>query len=278
MPGDQLILKARSCATERGIWKFAAQALRRRRAGGRGDTAVHDARAHRKRRRDDGARRHDPSDRHRRSRRPARAGRRGRPVRRDRRARARSARAPPSAPHAVIDGHTRIGRDNRIFQFASLGEAPQDKKYAGEPTRLEIGDRNTSASSARSTAARAGRGRHAARRRQLDHGLRPHRARLPGRQPHHPRQQRQLAGHVERRRLAILGGFTGVHQFCRIGAHAMTGVGSVVLADVPPYVMATGNTARPAWHQLRRTEAARLQRARRIAGIRRGYKTLYNPG
>ncbi len=93
--------------------------------------------------------------------------------------------------HNVITGHTTIGRDNRIFHFCSIGEANQDKKYAGEPTALEIGDRNTIREYCTDQSRHgAGRGRHAPRQRQLDHGVLPHRARLPGRQPHRLRQQR----------------------------------------------------------------------------------------
>ncbi len=129
-------------------------------------------------------------------------------------------------PHVVIDGHTRIGRDNRIFQFSSIGEMPQDKKYAGEPTRLEIGDRNTIREFCtfnRGTVQDAGVTRlgndnwimayvHLAHDCQVgNHTIFANNA--------------QLAGHVHVGDWAILGGFTGVHQFVRIGAHSITGDG-----------------------------------------------------
>jgi UDP-N-acetylglucosamine acyltransferase len=94
-------------------------------------------------------------------------------------------------PHVVIEGHTTIGKDNKIFQFASLGAAPQDKKWAGEPTRLEIGDRNTIREFVHlQPGHRPGRGRDPPGRRQLDLGLRPPGARLPGRQQHDLLEQR----------------------------------------------------------------------------------------
>jgi UDP-N-acetylglucosamine acyltransferase len=93
-------------------------------------------------------------------------------------------------PHVVISGHTRIGRDNEIHPFCSIGGAPQDKKYAGEPTLLEIGDRNTLREYVTMNCGTAqDGGRDPRRQRQLDHGLRPCRARLPGRQPHHHGEQ-----------------------------------------------------------------------------------------
>ena len=114
----------------------------------------------------------------------------GRALHRHRPACDASAPARPSAPHCVIEGHTTIGRDNRIFQFASLGAIPQDKKYAGEPCELLIGDRNTIREFVHLQHRLAGRRRRDPhRRRLLDHGLHPHRARLPGRQPCHPGQQ-----------------------------------------------------------------------------------------
>jgi hypothetical protein len=90
--------------------------------------------------------------------------------------------------HCVIEGRTTIGRDNRIFQFASLGAIPQDKKYAGEPTELVIGHRNTIREFCTFNIGVQAGGHHGGRR-QLDHGLRAHCPRLPGGQPHHPRQQ-----------------------------------------------------------------------------------------
>lgn len=181
-------------------------------------------------------------------------------------------------PHVVISGHTQIGRDNKIYQFSSLGEAPQDKKYNGEPTRLEIGDRNVIREFCTfncGTVQDVGTTRvgndnwimayvHLAHDCQVgDNTIFANNA--------------QLAGHVRVGDYAILGGFTGVHQFCHVGAHSITAVGSVVLKDIPPYVTAAGNTAKP--HGI---NAEGLKRrgfsAATLTNIKRAYKTLYRTG
>src|SRR3989338_4077654 len=181
-------------------------------------------------------------------------------------------------PHVVINGHTRIGRSNRIFQFCSLGEIPQDKKYANEPTRLEIGDHNTIREFCTfnlGTAQDAGVTRvgdhnwimayvHLAHDCQVgDHTIFANNA--------------QLAGHVEVGDHAILGGFTVVHQFVKIGAHIITGMGTILLHDVPPYVLASGNPC--ARHGI---NAEGLKRrgfsSPAIMAIKRAYKTLYKSG
>lgn len=180
--------------------------------------------------------------------------------------------------HAVVTGHTQIGRDNRIFQFTSLGEAPQDKKYAGEPTRLEIGDRNTIREFCTLNAGtiqdagvtRVGNDNWIMAYVHIAHdcvvGDRVIFANCT-----------QLAGHVHVEDWVILGGFTGIHQFCRLGAHSMTAIGSVVVHDLPPYVMAQGDTAKA--HGLN-TEGLKRRgfSAEAIAGIRKAYKTLYRSG
>ena len=181
-------------------------------------------------------------------------------------------------PHVVIEGRTRIGRDNQIFQFASLGAAPQDKKYAGEPTRLEIGDGNTIREFCTfncGTVQDAGVTRlgndnwimayvHIAHDCQIgDHTIFANNA--------------QLAGHVHVGDYAILGGFTGVHQFVRIGAHSFTAIATVLVHDLPPYAMAAGDTAKPYGinsEGLRR----RGYSAQALAAIKRAYKTLYKSG
>jgi UDP-N-acetylglucosamine acyltransferase len=147
-------------------------------------------------------------------------------------------------PHTVINGPTRIGANNTIYQFASIGEAPQDKKYAGEPTRLEIGDGNTIREFVtinRGTVQDEGITRlgsdnwimayvHIAHDCRIgDHTIFANNA--------------SLAGHVRVDDYAILGGFTLVHQFCSIGAHAMTAFGSGISLDVPPYVTVGGSPA-----------------------------------
>jgi len=180
--------------------------------------------------------------------------------------------------HTVINGHTRIGKNNRIFQHSVLGEAPQDKKYAGEPTRLEIGDGNMIREFCTfntGTVQDAGVTRlgddnwvmayvHLAHDSQV--GSHTVLANMV-----------TLAGHVTIHDHVILGGFTGVHQFVRIGAHAITGISSVVLQDVPPYVMVSGSSARPYGinaEGLKRRGFAPTA----IAAIKRAYKTLYKSG
>jgi len=182
------------------------------------------------------------------------------------------------AEHVVIRGRTRIGARNRIFQFNSIGEEPQDKKYAGEPTGLVIGDGNTIREFCTlNTGTAQDRGVttigdnnwimayvHVAH--DCDVGSETVLA-----------NGVTLAGHVSIGNHAILGGFTAVHQFCRIGAHCMLGGGSIVLQDVPPYVIANGNSAQP--HGVN-TEGLKRRgfSAEAIAAIRRAYKTLYKSG
>lgn len=181
-------------------------------------------------------------------------------------------------PHVVVEGRTTIGRDNRIFSFASIGGDPQDKKYRGEPTSLEIGDGTTIRECVtinRGTVQHRGVTQvgsdawimayvHIAHDCIVgDHVI--------------IANSTNLAGHVEIGDWVILGGATQVHQFCKIGAHAMTGVATVVLHDIPPYVMASGNTA--AAHGIN-SEGLRRRGfdAGRINAIRRAYKTLYKSG
>ncbi len=181
-------------------------------------------------------------------------------------------------PHVVINGHTRIGRHNRIFQFCSLGEIPQDKKYANEPTRLEIGDHNTIREFCTfnlGTAQDVGVTRlgnhnwimayvHLAHDCQVgNHTIFANNA--------------QLAGHVEVGDYAILGGFTVVHQFVRIGAHIITGMGTILLQDVPPYMLVSGNPAAP--HGINSEGLKRRgYTSAAIMAIKRAYKTLYKSG
>jgi len=181
-------------------------------------------------------------------------------------------------PHVVITGCTRIGRDNRIFQFSSLGEIPQDKKYSGEPTRLEIGDRNVIREFCTfncGTAQDIGVTRvgsdnwimayvHLAHDCQVgDHTIFANNA--------------QLAGHVFVGDYAILGGFTVVHQFCRIGVHSITAMGTIALQDIPPYVTAAGNTAKPYGINTEGLKRRGFDRTA-LSQIKRAYKTLYKSG
>ena len=180
--------------------------------------------------------------------------------------------------HVIIEGPTTIGNDNIISPFTSLGAPPQDKKYSGEPTRLEIGDRNTIREFCtfnRGTAQDAGVTRvgndnwimayvHLAHDCQVgNHTIFANNA--------------QLAGHVKVGDWAILGGFTVVHQFVRIGAHSLTAMGTILLQDLPPYVTAAGNTASPFG-----INSEGLKRRgfspEAIAEIKAAYKTIYKAG
>lgn len=181
-------------------------------------------------------------------------------------------------PHVVITGHTRLGEGNRIFQFCSIGEEPQDKKYAGEPTRLEIGDYNVIreyCSFNTGTVQDVGITRmgdhnwimayvHVAHDCQIgNHTIFANNA--------------TLAGHVHIHDYAILGGFTGVHQFCRIGAHSITGIASVVRQDVPPYLTVAGNPLAPFGINSEGLKR-RGYSAESLAALKRAYKTLYKSG
>ena len=180
--------------------------------------------------------------------------------------------------HAVISGHTRIGSRNRIFHHVSLGEIPQDKKYAGEPTRLEIGDDNVIRECCTfniGTAQDLGYTRLGDRNWIMAYVHLAHDC-VVGNEAILANCV-QLAGHVEIGDFAILGGFTGVHQFCRVGAHAITGVSSVVLADVPPFITAMGNTAQPYGVNTEGLKRRGFANAV-IKEIRRAYKTLYRSG
>lgn len=178
-------------------------------------------------------------------------------------------------PHVVIDGYTRIGQDNRIFQFASLGAAPQDKKYADEPTRLEIGDRNTIREFCTfncGTVQDAGVTRLGNDNWMMAYTHLAHDCQVGNRTIF--ANNAQLAGHVQVGDWAILGGFTAVHQFVRIGAHSMTALGTILLQDLPPYVTASGNTARA--HGINSEGLKRRGfSAEAIMSIKRAYKVLY---
>ncbi len=181
-------------------------------------------------------------------------------------------------PHVVISGHTRIGKNNRIFQFSSLGEIPQDKKYAGEPTRLEIGDDNTIREFCTfnlGTAQDVGVTRignknwimayvHLAHDCQIgNHTIFANNA--------------QLAGHVIVEDYAILGGFTVVHQFCQIGSHVITGMGTILFQDIPPYFTVSGNPASP--HGINSEGLKRRGfSSGAVMAIKRAYKTIYKSG
>jgi UDP-N-acetylglucosamine acyltransferase len=177
--------------------------------------------------------------------------------------------------HCVIDGHTTIGTDNHIFQFNSLGAQPQDKKYAGEPCELVIGHRNTIREFCTfniGTVGDAGVTRvgddnwimayvHLAHDCQVgNHTIFANSS--------------QLAGHVHVGDWVILGGFTVVHQFCRLGAHSFTAMNSLLFADLPPFVMCQGQPA-----QARSMNFEGLRRrgfsAERVQVVKAMHKALY---
>ena len=181
-------------------------------------------------------------------------------------------------PHVVIDGRTRIGADNRIFPFCSIGAPPQDKKYAGEPTAVEIGDRNTirefctfNCGTAQDAAVtRLGNDNWIMAYVHLAHDCQVGNNTIFA-------NNAQLAGHVRVGDYAILGGFTVVHQFVSIGAHSITAMGTILLQDLPPYVTAAGNTAKP--HGINSEGMKRRGFApEAVAAIKSAYKTLYKSG
>ena len=150
------------------------------------------------------------------------------------------------APHVVINGPTTIGADNRFFQFASIGDAPQDKKYQGEPTRLQIGDHNVFRESCtvnRGTAHDQGVTRIGSDNLFMAYAHVAHDCVVGNNTVF--ANCAALGGHVEIGDWVILGGLTAVHQFTKIGAHAFLAGGAIVTRDVPPYVMVAGNPAAP---------------------------------
>ncbi|WP_240635983.1 acyl-ACP--UDP-N-acetylglucosamine O-acyltransferase [Caldimonas tepidiphila] len=181
-------------------------------------------------------------------------------------------------PHCVIEGHTTIGADNRIFQFCSLGAAPQDKKYAGEPTELRIGDRNTIREFCTFNLGTVqdggvtsiGNDNWIMAYVHLAHDCRVGDGTIFA-------NNSQLAGHVIVGDRVILGGFTVVHQFVKIGAHSMTGMGTVLFQDVPPFVMATGNTAKAHGFNLEGLKRRGFS-AQRLSAVKQMYRSLYRRG
>ena len=181
-------------------------------------------------------------------------------------------------PHVVLEGHTRIGRENRIFQFSSLGGVPQDKKYSGEPTRLEIGDRNTireyctfSIGTAQdSGATHIGDDNWIMAYVHIAHDCQVGSDTVFA-------NGASLAGHAHIGDWAILGGFSGVHQFVRVGAHSFIGAFALLLQDLPPYVTVGGSPAVP--HGIN-SEGLRRRgfSTESIAAIKRAYRILYRKG
>ena len=180
--------------------------------------------------------------------------------------------------HVVLKGPCVIGRDNHIFQFASIGDDPQDKKYAGEPTRLVIGDRNTIREYCtinRGTVQDAGVTRVGNDNWIMAYVHIAHDC-VIGDQTIFANNS-TLAGHVHIGDWAILGGFTAVHQYCHIGAHTLTGIFTSVTKDIPAYVLASGQPAVP-----RGINAEGLKRrefsSNQISNLREAYRALYRQG
>ena len=178
----------------------------------------------------------------------------------------------------VINGPTRIGQDNRIFQFASIGEVPQDKKYHGEASLLEIGDRNTIREFAtinRGTEegggiTRLGNDNWLMAYIHIAHDC------LIGNYTTFANGA-SLAGHVTVDDYAILGGFTLVHQFCAIGENVFCGMGSAIGKDVPPYLMVSGNPAQPYGLNIEGLKRRGFDKDV-IRGLKEAYKVIYRSG
>jgi len=178
-------------------------------------------------------------------------------------------------PHAVVTGWTKLGSHNRIFQFASIGDAPQDKKYAGEPTRVEIGDRNVFREYVtvnRGTTHDKGITRVGSDNLFMASSHVAHDCIVGSHCVF--ANLATLGGHVEVDDYVILAGFTGVHQFCKIGAHAFIANNTAVTRDVPPYVMAVGHPAVP--HSINATGLSRRGfTPEQVRNIKNAYRTLY---
>ncbi len=178
-------------------------------------------------------------------------------------------------PHAVIKGPTDIGAGNRVFQFASIGDDPQDKKYAGEPTRLEIGDRNVFRENCtvnRGTGHDSGVTRIGHDNLFMAYSHVAHDCVVGSNTVF--ANCAALAGHVEIGDCVTLGGLTAVHQFTRVGAHAFLAGGAIVTRDVPPYVMVAGNPAEP--HAINSIGLKRRGFSEeRVRAIREAYRLVY---
>ena len=180
--------------------------------------------------------------------------------------------------HCVIEGHTTLGQDNRVFQFASLGGAPQDKKYAGEPTRLVIGNRNTvrefctfnTGTTQDDGVTRIGDDNWIMAYVHIAHDS------IVGNQTILANNA-TLAGHVQVGDYAIIGGLTGLHQFTQVGAHVMAGFASHISQDVPPFMMVDGNPL-----AVRGLNLEGLRRRgfspERLSAIKQMHRLLYRQG
>jgi UDP-N-acetylglucosamine acyltransferase len=182
------------------------------------------------------------------------------------------------ASHVVINGPTKIGRNNRIFQFSSIGEEPQDKKYHGEPTLLEIGDNNLIRESVtinRGTVQGGGITKVGCNNWIMAYVHIAHDCIIGD--DNIFANNASLAGHVVVDQQVILGGFTLVSQFNHLGSHCFSAMGSVISRNVPPYVLVSGHMAEPVGinvEGLRRRSFTDTQ----IRNIRQAYKLVYRSG
>ena len=181
-------------------------------------------------------------------------------------------------PHCIIDGHTRAGEDNVFYRFCSIGAMPQDKKYAGEPTRLEIGDRNTVREYVTfntGTVQDVGVTRLGSDNWVMAYVHVAHDCQI-GDQTILANGV-QMGGHVHIGDWAIVGGLAAIHQFGKVGAHAMVGGSSALHKDVPPFVMASGNPCVPVGINVEGLKRRGFA-AEEISALRDAYKIIYRRG
>jgi len=181
--------------------------------------------------------------------------------------------------HTVVRGPARIGKNNRIFQFSSIGDDPQDKKYRGEEnSSLIIGDDNTirefctinRGTDGGGGITRVGNGNWIMAYVHIAHDC------VVG-NDNVMANNATLAGHVEIENHVTLGGFTGVHQFCRLGSHCFTAISSVIVKDVPPFLTVSGNTARPAGLNREGLKRSGMD-PDTVDALRKAYRILYKEG
>lgn len=181
-------------------------------------------------------------------------------------------------PHVVITGDTTIGRGTRIYQFCSIGEAPQHLGYKGEQTRLVIGEDNLIREYCtlnRGTGPGGGVTRIGDRNFLMAYVHIAHDCQLGSNTIF--ANCASLAGHVTVGDYAVLGGFSLIHQFCRVGAHCITGIGTVCLQDIPPYIVAAGNRATPHGINVKGIKRRDFSETD-IGELKKAYKILYRSG
>ncbi|HLA70312.1 MAG TPA: acyl-ACP--UDP-N-acetylglucosamine O-acyltransferase [Steroidobacteraceae bacterium] len=178
-------------------------------------------------------------------------------------------------PHAVVTGNTTLGAGNKVFQFASIGDAPQDLKYAGEPTRLLIGDRNVFrefTSMNRGTAQGGGVTTIGSDNLFMSYTHVAHDCHVGSRCV--MANYATLGGHVYLGDWVIMGGYSGIHQFTKVGSHAFLGNNAAVTRDVPPYLMVVGTPAVP--HSINSEGLKRRGfTPEQIRNLKNAYRVLY---